>query len=142
MAEDKISIPRFNGKEEAFETWWIKFYYYAQGQDFAEAVSELPEAALPTAHDTPLDENNPAEKKAIEARACNKMACTALMLAMPDELILQADLASKGDTNWPKGKACLIMKYLMEKFRQAGAMTTFKAQTQINAVTMGKGTTQ
>ena len=62
----------------------------------------------------------------------------ALMLAMPDELILQADLASKGNTNWPKGKACLIVKYLMEKFCQAGAMTTFKVQTQINTVTMGK----
>ena len=29
MAEEKISIPRFNGTNEAFETWWIKFYFYA-----------------------------------------------------------------------------------------------------------------
>ena len=129
MAEDKISIPRFNSKDEAFETWWIKFYYYVQGQDFADVVSKQPETALPTAHDTPLDANNPAEKRAIDAKTCNKMACTALMLEMPNELILPADLASKGNPNWPKGKACLIMRYLTGKFYQAGAMTTFKAQT-------------
>ena len=68
MAEEKISIPRFNGTDEAFKTWWIKFYYYAQGCDFVDAVSDQPEAALPTTQDTVLDENNPAEKRAIEAR--------------------------------------------------------------------------
>ena len=30
MAEEKISIPRFNGTDKAFKTWWIKFYFYVQ----------------------------------------------------------------------------------------------------------------
>ena len=63
------------------------------------------------AHDTALDKTNPAEKRAIEARGRNKMACTTLMLTMPDELILAADPASKGDVGWPQGKACLIMEF-------------------------------
>ena len=74
---------------------------------------------MPATQDMTLDEINPAEKRAIEARNRNKAACTALMLAMPDELILQADLASKGDMNWPKGKAYLIVAFLMSKFCQA-----------------------
>ena len=93
-------IPRFNSREEAFETWWIKFYFYAQGWDFADAVSENPEAMLPATQDTPLDETNAAEKQSIEARDRNKMTCTALMLAMPDDLIVPANVASKGDVNW------------------------------------------
>ena len=98
MAEEKISIPRFNDTDEAFETWWIKFYFYVQGHDFAEVVSDQPEPTLPAAHTMALDETNPAEKRSIEARDRNKLACTVLMLAMPDELILSVNLASKGDT--------------------------------------------
>ena len=85
--------------EEAFKTWWIKFYFYAQDKDFAKAVSDQPEATLPATQDTVLDENNPAEKRSIEARDRNKMACMALMLAMLDNLIVPANMASKGDTD-------------------------------------------
>ena len=100
MLEEKVSIPKFNSREEAFETWWIKFYFYAQGQDFSEVVNERPEAMLPAHQHTVLDETNPAEKRSIEARDRNKMACTALMLAMPNELIVLANAASKGGANW------------------------------------------
>ena len=100
MLEEKVSIPKFNGREEAFEMWWIKFYFYAQGRDFLEAVSEHPEATLPAHQDTILDKTNPAKKRSIEARDRNKMTCTALMLAMPNKLIVPANVASKGDADW------------------------------------------
>ena len=51
-----------------------------------------------------LNENDPAEKRSIEARDQNKMACTTLMLAMPDDLIVLANTASKGDANWSHEK--------------------------------------
>ena len=66
------------------------------------------------------------------------MACIALMLAMPNKLIVLANAASKGDANWSRGKACLLVKFLLDRYYQVGAMTTFKAQTQIDQVTMGK----
>ena len=138
MLEEKVSIPRFNGSEEAFKTWWIKFYFYTQGWDFVEAVNDQPETMLPATQDMPLDKNNPAEKRSKEARDQNKMACTALMLAMPDNLIVPANVASKGDLYWSQGKACLLVKFLLDKYCQAGAMTMFKAKTQINQITMGK----
>ena len=101
-------------------------------------VSDTLEPTLLAAHDMALDKTVPAQKQSIKARNRNKLACTVLMLAMPDELILPADLASKKETGWSCGKACLIVEFFLKKYYQAGAMATFKAQTLIDAVTMGK----
>ena len=115
MAEEKAFIPKFNGRQEAFLIWWTKFKNYALAKQFGQAVSDVLEAELPAAWNTVLKVADAGEKQQSEARERNNLACAAIAMAMPDKLVLLVDSAGKAEAAWPTGKACLMVKILIQE---------------------------
>ena len=138
MAEEKAVIPRFNGKLEAFLIWWTRFKNYAMAKQFGQAVNDIPEADLPAAWNMVLNMADAGEKQQSDARECNNLACAAIAMAMPNKLVLLVDSAGKTEAAWPTGKACLMVKFLFKKYKDAGTLEAVNARKEIKAVTMHK----
>ena len=107
-------------------------------KQFGQVVSNTLEADLPATHNTALNAADAGEKRQINARDCNNLACSAIAMAMPNKMLLVVDAAGKTETAWPTGKACLMVKYLLKKYWDAGELVAVSARNEIEAVTMHK----
>jgi hypothetical protein len=77
MAEqDKtVKIPLFDGNKKNFVMWWTRFKAYGKVQQFAQALRETPEAALPATQVAyeGLDKADAANAAAVEATRRNEL---------------------------------------------------------------------
>ena len=128
MAEEKAFIPKFNSRQEAFLIWWTRFKNYALAKQFGQAVSDVPEAELPAAWNMVLNVADAGEKQQSEARERNNLACAAIAMAMPGKLVLLVDSAGKAEAAWPSGKACLMVKFLFKKYKDARTLEAVNAR--------------
>jgi len=72
MSESKsIILPTFNGKEDAFQTWWVKFRAYCLAKGVIAALMGK-ETHLPAKEDVVLDETITTDKLKIKARECKQ----------------------------------------------------------------------
>ena len=56
MNMDKaVSLPKFDGKQESFQLWWMRFSAYARVYQFGDALKDKAEAELPDKEDEVLD---------------------------------------------------------------------------------------
>ena len=101
-------------------------------------VSDIPEAELLAAWNTVLNTTDAGEKWQSEAREPNNLACAAIAMAMPNKLVLLVDSAGKAEAAWPTGKACLMVKFLFKKYKDAWTLEAVNARKEIEAVTMHK----
>ena len=56
------------------------------------------------------------------------MASGAIILAMPSKILLSVDGAGKADADWPDGKACLMVKFLLEKYQDSSVLANVNAR--------------
>ena len=50
-ANESVSLPTFNGKEEAFQVWWTKFKAFATAKGFIAVLTGKEKAELPLIED-------------------------------------------------------------------------------------------
>jgi hypothetical protein len=74
----------------------------------------------------------------LDARKRNDEACSYIALAMPENLVLSVTEAGEADPDWPSGKACLMVGYLLKKFKNDSTMCAVNAQEDLKECTMRK----
>jgi len=42
-----VKVPTFDGKEENYQRWWLRFKAYSKLGGFSKAISTVPETDLP-----------------------------------------------------------------------------------------------
>ena len=134
---DRIEIPKFDGDAANFGIWWERFVQYGRQREFDEALKTTPETDLPV---DPTATNADAAVAARNTAAVtrNNKAHMALSLALPDKLVLVLARASKTDTHYPKGKACLMIAKLFKKYRKSTALSSMNMLTELQACSMNK----
>ena len=82
-SEKAISLPKWDGGDKNFHTWWMRFKAYAKVCKFKEAIGTKPETMLPAKDEDPLD---PVKNKGeIEAKIRNETAMACLTMAFISE---------------------------------------------------------
>ena len=131
MAQEKVELPKFKGKEDEFCTWWLRARAYAGRFGFKQAMSATVEANLP-ANEGPganQDEQNAVER--------NVKAADFLTTAMPDSMLVLITAAGLKDTNWPtQPKAHLMVAYLQSKYQDTTALAGVGAKRDLESCTM------
>jgi hypothetical protein len=118
-ATDKtVKIPLYDGKYKNFVMWWTRFKAYAKVQQFAQALGETPEVALPANQDAldALDRSDQANLPALLAAARNDRAMANLAVAFTTAKVM-THYHKAPDEEWPEGLAVNVVKSLLKKFR-------------------------
>lgn len=126
-------VPQFDGAESAFQLFWMRFTAYAMLQKFAACLKEDAEQALPATEDEGQGETD-ANKA---ARKRNFSAMYNFTLAFTTESLMGL-LFKAQTTEWPNGKAHLVVKELFKKFRPRDTISRVELRTQLNNVSMEK----
>ena len=131
MAEEKISVPKFSGKEEDFSNWYMRAEAHAERFEFLEALSPMKET------DLPVDEGPGATADEKDAVARNKKAAAFLVSAMPDSVLASIRAAGRADPKWPKrAKAHLMVQYLLESYQDQSTLAIVGAKRDLEGCTM------
>jgi hypothetical protein len=118
-----VKVPTFNGKKEAFQTWWIRFKAFANAYGFLPALSAKAEKDLPTTEDNEAEIN--VDQQAAVKR--NNMALYCLTLAFTTDEVM--GFYHKGiSEEHPSGLAWLIVKALHARFKPQGTISTYEIQ--------------
>ena len=117
MAEQtSIKIPTFDGKAKNFAVWFLRFKAYAAVKMFLPALQDGGEPEMPPDEATPLDPNDPDEKKQLEAKKRNALAMASFTMAFTTHaLMMYIHRAVTGD--WPSGLAWMVVRLLCNQYR-------------------------
>jgi hypothetical protein len=120
-AMKSVKVPTFNGKKEAFQTWWIRLKEFANANDFLPALSAEAEKNLLTTEDN-IAEIDVDQQAAVKR---NNMAIYNLTLAFTTDEAME--FYHKGITEeHPRGLAWLIVKALHARFKPQHAISTYE----------------
>jgi hypothetical protein len=126
-----VKVPTFNGKKEAFQTWWIRFKAFANAYGFLPALSAKAEKDLPTAEDNEVEIN--VDQQAAVKR--NNMAVYYLTLAFTTDEAME--FYHKGiSEEHPSGLAWLIVKALHARFKPQYTISTYEFSKALWSIKM------
>ena len=130
-----VSVPIFNGKHEAFQTWWVRFRAYAKLSRFLKAIGENPEPDLPNNQNEAdnLTGNNNETKKKKAAVDCNNLAIASLTLAFETEDMI-AIILSFQSVDQPEELASDVIKKLKDKFKFEDIMSLVDEKVELNKI--------
>jgi hypothetical protein len=126
-----VMVPTFNGKKEAFQTWWIRFKAFANADNFLSALSAKAEKNLPTTEENKavIDVDQQAAVKR------NNMVVYYLTLAFTTDEAME--FYHKGITEQhPSGLAWLIVKSLHARFKPLDAISTYEFSKALWSIRM------
>jgi hypothetical protein len=133
MAEEKVSVPKFNRDEDGFNLWVACAEIYAERFGFAAAMTIDAKDNLPEEEGVG---GNADEEAAVER---NRKAVSFLMLAMPNSIVINVLAAGKSDLQWPnKPKAHLMMGCLKENFKDTSTLSKIGAKHDLESCVMKK----
>ena len=139
MDEEKLSkfvkLPTFDGDEEKFQLWLVRFEAYATCCGFRAAVGDAPEADLPESAAFALNLDPKTDKAKVAAVNRNSVAMATLTMAMTTNKTMGA-LNEAKDNLWPSGVAWKVIKKLKEKNQPMDMMTAVELRHRLSAVTM------
>ena len=137
LTSAKVNLPKFNGKQEGFMTWWMRFRAYAAVVGFSQSIGDSKDPSLPENEDDELSEDASMKKKQEKALKCNRVAMASFTIAFTAEQLI--GLCYKAmSTEWPSGQAYMVVQYLQKKFNPEDIVTKIEIRRELNAVTMGK----
>ena len=77
-----LKLPVFDGEDDKFQMWWLRFICYARVFGFEEALVEGGESDMPLTEKESLDSDTETGKLKIAARKRNSMAMAILTMAL------------------------------------------------------------
>ena len=111
-----VSVPSFNGKNEEYEMFWMRFTAYTGLRGFAESVDpEIQDPELPVKHNE-FDADVDTAKTQREAVKRNAQAVAALTLGFKTPALMNVVNEGK-TTEYPGGLAHLIAKELKSQYK-------------------------
>ena len=81
-------LPKFNGKEEKFQMWWMRMRAFGEENRFGLALSEFEELALPNSYSEELDLKTPEGIASLEALDRNSAAMMNFTMAFQSPVLL------------------------------------------------------
>ena len=99
-ANKSVTLPTFNGKDEAFQVWWTKFRAFATAKGFVAALTGAEKGDLPMTEAQALDKTDAAEKKKIKARERNSLAMAYMLQAFKADADISLAFETMDD-DWP-----------------------------------------
>ena len=112
-------VPIFDGKEENFQTWWVRFRACGKLSGFPKALGETPEPGLPSDQEEveSLSGTDITTKMNKAAADINDLAIASLTLTFETNELTSMTLTAQSD-EWPKGLASEVIKQLKENTSQ------------------------
>jgi hypothetical protein len=130
-----VRIPTFDGSEDQFQIWWIRFKAYARVMQFSEAIETGGEADLPISDAASIDMKTEEGKRQAKAKKRNNVAIANFTMAFTTESSIQ--LLFKSQTaEWPGGLAHLVVKELMAVYMPQDTVTRSELRQMLNRVSM------
>ena len=137
LTSAKVTLPKFNGKQEGFMTWWMRFRAYAAVVGFTQSIGDGQDPDLPRTENEELSSNETIKKKQEKALKCNRVAMASFTMAFTAEQLI--GLCYKAmTTEWPTGLASLVVRFLKKKYNPEDIVTKIELRRELNAVTMGR----
>ena len=117
-----IRVPTFDGDEDHYQKWWMRFKACATLSGFSQALIDARETDPPNDYEeadalTGTDDDTLKKKKAMLR---NDKAIASFTLAFTTNELLDIIMESQTD-EWPDGQAWTIMKKLQGKCRPSDA---------------------
>ena len=66
----KVTLPKFNGKKDAYMTWWMRFMTYAAEIGFTQSIPDKKDPDLPAREDDALSTNHDERKNTTQYIPC------------------------------------------------------------------------
>jgi hypothetical protein len=127
----------FDGKAKNFPMWMMRFKAYAKMQKFAEAINPEGYDDLPATEAAELDPVSEEDAVKISARNKNSTAIAASTVAFADDNTLSFINVGMSDA-WPDGKACLVMKAMVDKYNPVDVMSKAEMKAELAKIKFGK----
>ena len=134
-ADKSIEMPKFDGKKEHFQDWWVKFRSFAIAKGVYKALVDGND--LPTSDDVELEESVPAQKLQIAARTRNNMAMAYLLNSFKNDRLTNMALSTMTD-EWPGGLAYEVVAKLKRTYQPKDTMSEVEMQRALMKVSMKK----
>ena len=133
--EKSVRLPTFDGTEEKFQIFWMRFKAYAKVYKFAQALRIGGESDLPTTDASIIDETTDPGKKQAAAKKRNEIAMANFTMAFTTEGTIS--LVYKAETaDWPDGLAHLIVSAMLQRYMPQDTVTRVELRQMLNKVTM------
>jgi len=134
-----VRVPIFDGEDESFQKWWIRFRAYAKISGFTKAIETDPEPDLPGSQREvdALSGNGDETKKKRAAADRNDTAMASLTLAFTTDDLINIIMQSQ-TADWPDGLASNVVKLLLDKYKPDGIMSLVDEKMALNKIRMGE----
>ena len=128
-----VSVPSFNGKNEEYEMFWIRFQAYASLKGFEVSIDpEQMDVELPVKYNV-FDTDADIMKIEKEAIKRNSQAVAAFTLAFKTPALM--NLINEGKTaDYPNGLAYLIAKEMRDQYKPQDRVTKVEAINALRAI--------
>lgn len=132
-----VRVPTFNGDEDKYQSWWIRFKAYAKVAGFSAAISTDPEVDLPAnqAEVNSLTGSDEDTKRKLAAVSRNDTAMANLTLAFTSDELLRMILSAQ-TSEWPDGRACDVIKDLTKKYKPEDIMSLVDEKVELAKIRM------
>ena len=119
-----VRVPVFDGEEESYQAWWIKFRANAKITWFAKEICTEPELDLPNSQSESdaFTGSGDETKKKEAAVEINDAEMANLTLALTSNEFINMIIRSQNKER-TDGLACNLLKQLIEKHKPEGIMS-------------------
>lgn len=131
--QTSVKIPTFDGKEQGFTMFWMRFKAYAGVKGFIPAIQDVMETDMPMDESTPLDPNT--DTREIAAKKRNALAVASFTMAFTTAALMML-VHRACDANWPGGLAYKIVVGLFKRYRPSDTITYVELRMMMNKVFM------
>ena len=130
-----IPLPTFDGEAKNFQLWWTRFKAYAAVKRFSQAIQRAADPNLPATEGAAIDTTTAAGKAQAVALERNMLAIASLTMAFQTEGLINLMLKAE-TTDWPSGRAHLVVDALFMKYRPVDTISRVEMRTRLNNVSM------
>ena len=130
-----VALPTFSGKDKDYAVFWPRFYSYAMLKGFDEVLDNT-NSPLP-ADPTSLSSNDDLKKKQERAIKLNNLAVASFTMAFTTGTLMEHVEKSKS-SEYPGGRANLIVDRLKRKFRPTDRILGIEAEKELMKLKFGK----
>ena len=132
-----LKLPAFDGKEESYQVWVIRFHAYARVFGFDAALKANGEAELPATESTTVSPTGVTDAPKRAAIKRNSIAIANLTMAFSTNEAMTM-IYDAGTPEWPSGLAWKIMESMKKKFAPDDTISKVELRRQLNKISMKK----
>jgi hypothetical protein len=120
---------------EKFAMWWLRFKAFAAVKKFSQALVDDSSINKLPHNEGDYDADADVKKAQVEAEEKNNLAMTYLTMAFTTAQLMGM-IDSSTSTSYPGGKACIVIKLLLAKYRPGDRLARVEMRQALNSIKM------